>query len=83
MTINFRTASATARHAGRNVVHTVYGYDGEVVATRRSAHRYEFAICRRIGFTDDGTARVVVDRWSRSSKCSSRQFAIRAVWQEQ
>ena len=75
--IQQRVASADARPAGANVVHTVY-VDGVPVATRRSAHRYDFAHCRWV--TQDGQRTVVVDRWSRSPKCSGRCFAIHAVW---
>ena len=63
-----------ARDAGRNVVHTV-AVDGEVVATRRSAHRYSFAIARWYG--QHGDRRVIVERWSRSPKSSGASFAIR------
>jgi hypothetical protein len=75
--IQTRTASATARHAGANIVHTVY-VDGEVVGTRRSAHRYLFAICRWVGKQGTPERTVVVVRWSRSNKCSSGQFALYA-----
>jgi hypothetical protein len=63
-----------ARDAGRNVVHTVE-VDGRVVATRRSAHRYGYAI----GYwtrTPSGRT-VVVSRWSRSPQCTGSSFAIR------
>lgn len=71
---------ATSRDAGRNVVHTVTSVwdDGtpiEVVgATRRSAHRYAYAICRYV--RGHGERYVVVDRWSGSSKCRRDQFAV-------
>jgi hypothetical protein len=70
ITTNFRI-KGSARDAGANVVHTV-SLDGEVVATRRSAHRYAFAIAY---WTSNGA--LIVSRWSRSAKCSGRHFAIR------
>jgi hypothetical protein len=79
MNIESRIATATARDAGRNVVHHVY-VNGEIVATRRSAHRYHFAICKWVGSRDDGSRTVVVKRWSRDSKCSrsAGEFAVYA-----
>jgi hypothetical protein len=46
--MNQITVSATARQAGRNVVHTVVRSDGGRVVrnTRRSAGHYAYAICR-------------------------------------
>jgi hypothetical protein len=78
MNIARNIATATARDAGRNVVHHVY-VNGEIVATRRSAHRYRFAICKWIT-AHDGSRTVVVKRWSRDSKCSrsAREFAVYA-----
>lgn len=69
--------TATARDAGRNVVHTVTA-DVEVVApTRRSAHRYAYAI---VAIRKRGTEPVVfVRRWSRSSKHASDEQAITVV----
>jgi hypothetical protein len=75
----YRIATADARQAGANVVHTVY-VDGRPVATRRSQHRYRFAICHWAGRVDAGTRHLVVDRWSRSPKASGRAFAVEAVW---
>jgi hypothetical protein len=76
MNIVSRIATATSRDAGRSVVHHVY-VDGVIVATRRSAtNRYRFAICRWVGSHDDGSRTVVVDRWSRDSKCSSSSASV-------
>jgi hypothetical protein len=67
--------TATARDAGRNVVHTVSAEGHRVVApTRRSAHRYAYAICRWCG--GDYNSFVRVNRWSRSAKCSGEEFAV-------
>lgn len=71
-----RKVTASARQAGAQVVHTVYGYDGEIVGTRRSQHRYHYAICRRNG------SNVVVSRWSRNATCSGGYFAVEVVDQE-
>ena len=75
--------TATARDAGCQVVHTVRDWYGDVAGTRRSAHRYHYAICRRVsprnpstGVPELGRAQLVVVRWSRSSKCSGSQFAV-------
>lgn len=65
--------TAHARDAGRNVVHTVKMFD-TVVGTRRSAHRYAYAICRWA--TVDGERRPIVVRWSRSAKSSGNDFAV-------
>lgn len=67
-----------ARDAGRNVVHTVE-VDGEVVATRRSAHRYSFAIAHWSRNRETGEARIIVERWSRNPKATGSSFAIRIV----
>lgn len=73
--------NATARDAGRNVVHTVVathtdGTPAEVVsATRRSAHRYAYAICRWVR-PRDGKPYVVVVRWSRNAKATGDTFAV-------
>lgn len=79
MTLTPMIATASAREAGANIVHHVY-VDGEIVATRRSAHRYDFAICRWVGSREDGTRTVIVKRWSRNSKCSrmAGEFAVYA-----
>lgn len=64
----------SAREAGAATVHTV-SVKGEVVATRRSAHRYPYAIAywsRR-----NGEVTLIVKRWSRSPKASGGSFAIR------
>ena len=67
-------ATATVRQAGENFIHTVTDWHGEVVGTRRSAHRYRYAICRR-GLGRDRPYLVVV-RWSRSARCSSTEFPL-------
>lgn len=69
---NYRI-TGQARNAGRNVLHTV-SLDGDVIAERRSAHRYDYAICRWA--TVDGDHTVIAQRWSRSPKCSSASFAV-------
>jgi len=67
--------TATAREAGRNVVHEVK-LRGETVpyGTRRSAHRYGYAIC--CWYRIEGESRLVVKRWSRNAKCSGPDFAV-------
>lgn len=78
--------TAVSRDAGRNIVHTVTDWYGEpaINGTRRSAHSYSYAICRRIpanrvaGIVRVGP-QVIVDRWSRNSKCASAQFAVAVV----
>jgi hypothetical protein len=81
--------TATARDAGRNVVHQVI-VDGEVVGTRRSNGRYAYAICEWVAEYDktgdrwitrtrpDGTVvrRVVVRRWSKNAKATGSTFAV-------
>ena len=74
--------TATARDAGRNVVHTVSAVrnDGQAVKvyrdTRRSAStRYAYAICRWT--TVDGERAVIVDRWSKNAKATGASFAVR------
>ena len=85
-TIESRKAIATARDAGRNVVHTVtvVCYDGignevdryeAISGTRRSAHRYSFAVCRWTT-ERDGRRNVVVVRWSRNAKATGATFAV-------
>lgn len=66
--------TAQARDAGRNVVHTVT-LDGKVIGTRRSAHRYAYAICRWVTGVD-GERTVIVARWSRNIRHSGRYFAV-------
>jgi hypothetical protein len=70
--------TATAREAGRNVVHTVTVEGGSVVnGTRRSAHRYAYAICewqRRSDFDEPAT--LIVKRWSQSPKSGTGAFAV-------
>ena len=74
--------TATARDAGRNVVHTVTAVrsDGQAATvyrpTRRSAHHYAYAICRWITSVD-GERAVVVDRWSNNAKATGASFAVR------
>lgn len=77
MNTNYRI-KAVARDAGRNVVHEVK-LDGETVpyGTRRSAHRYAYAICR--WYRREGGASLSVKRWSRSPKCSGEEFAVPVV----
>lgn len=74
--------TATARDAGRNVVHTVSAVrnDGQAVKvyrdTRRSAStRYAYAICRWT--TVNGERVVIVDRWSKNAKATGASFAVR------
>ena len=83
--------TATARDAGRNVVHTVAAVhsDGSAVRvvrpTRRSAHHYGYAICRWTTAADvvdgkvvrTGERIVIVQRWSNSPKASGEDFAVR------
>ena len=70
--------TATARDAGRQVVHTVY-VKGVPVATRRSAsNRYRFAIARWHRPTGH-TPYMTVERWSASPKCAGSSFAIRVT----
>jgi len=73
-----KIATADARQAGANVLHTVY-VNGEPVGTRRSQHLYRFAICHWVNRgTPDAT--VIVDRWSRNPKASGRTFAVEVVF---
>lgn len=60
------TITATARDAGRNVIHTVTTDENVEVysPTRRSAHHYPYAIVKR-----NRDRSVTVLRWSRSSRC--------------
>jgi hypothetical protein len=71
---------ATARDAGRSVVHTVT-VDGEVVGTRRSARRYEYAIAEWVTVRRDRgdgwpERRVVVRRWSGKPDAYGSTFAV-------
>lgn len=73
--------TATARDAGRNVVHTVAAVhaDGTSApvyrATRRSNTRYAFAICRWA--TDvNGDRAVFVERWSKNARATGGTFAV-------
>lgn len=68
--------SAQSRDAGRNVVHTVTDWYGHpaINGTRRSAHSYNYAICRRS--SKDGQPVVIVERWSKSPRCSSSHFPV-------
>lgn len=75
MTTDHTHIRATSRDAGRNVVHTVTDWHGDVIDTRRSAHSYSYAICRRVMRND--RASVVVVRWSKSNRCTGGQFAVR------
>lgn len=68
---------ADKRTAGANVVHKVYDWYGREVDTRRSQHSYDYVIVRRSpNWYGDGRASIIAVRWSRSSKCSSGQWAI-------
>lgn len=77
-----RQVMATARDAGRNVVHTVTARyaDGRPApvyrGVRRSAtNRYAFAICEWA--TDsNGDRAVFVSRWSKSPKAGGGKFAV-------
>jgi hypothetical protein len=86
------TITATARDAGRNVVHTVTtdNPDVEVIAaTRRSAHRYRYAMVRYARRSNapqiDGEPGavyeriVIVQRWSRNPKTRGDEIAIPVV----
>jgi hypothetical protein len=70
------TIAATAREAGRNIVHTVT-LDGRVVGTRRSAHRYHYAIAYWTRTPSGRT--IIVARWSRKPTASGSSFAIPIV----
>lgn len=77
-----RQVTATARDAGRNVVHTVTAryQDGTPApvyrATRRSAHRYAYAIAHWATVDANGTRGVIVDRWSKNPKAGGGKFAV-------
>lgn len=79
-----RTVTATARAAGSKIVHTVAATasDGSTVKvyspTRRSAHRYRFAVIRWI--TVDGERAVIVDRWTNTSRARADQARIPVSW---
>jgi len=79
-----KTVTATARQAGRNVLHTVLVNGSEVVGTRRSAGFYHYAICEWIttGYDDAGwpIRRVVVRRWSKNPRASGATFAVPVSW---
>ena len=75
-TFTIRRCYALARPAGRNILHRVYDWDGELVGERRSAHRYHYAICRRTTAVG-GRATVFVIRFSRSERTSGDEFALR------
>lgn len=74
-TTTSRSASATVRKAGKQYIHTVRDFDGDVVDTRRSNQRYRFAIAKRYK-RDDGTPSIVVTRYSNASKAPGATFAI-------
>lgn len=67
---NYRT-SGHSRDAGRNVVHEVK-LDGDVVGTRRSAHRYGYAICR--WWRVRGESNLHVLRWSREKVGATMRY---------
>ena len=84
--------TATARDAGRSIVHTVDAVDEHglpvrvIRPTRRSAtNRYAYAIARWGKAADvvdgkivsTGERIVIVERWSNSPKASGMSFAVR------
>ena len=77
-----REAKAYGRQAGKLHLHTVTDWYGEVVAERRSEHRYAYAICKRIPpHNEGGRARLVVTRWSKLAKSATSEFALTVAWE--
>lgn len=66
-----RHITADARQAGKRIIHTLYGFDGEVIGTRTSERRYYYAICKRYS-----GAHVEAVRWSASQHVRGGEFAV-------
>jgi len=80
MTDIVHTRVTADRHttAAGTVVHNVR-VNGEVIATRRSAHSYNWCFVKRAGRGDDGAMRWNVTRWSRNSAKRGDEGQIRVM----